>query len=77
VIQDAGTEEPATPLLSVVHGNPTTEELAALVAVLAVLDDGAGAVQPSTAPAQWGRPALRVPLVPGPGAWKASALPSP
>ncbi len=64
------------PLLRVVRGDPSDEEVAALTAVLA-----AAASQPEpepTAPrSAWGDPAhrLRVPLRPGPGAWRASALP--
>lgn len=64
------------PLLRVVRGEPSDEELAALTAVVA-----AAASQPEPeAPAPrsaWADPAhrLRAPLRPGPGAWRASALP--
>ena len=59
--------------LRVVSGQPTPEELAALVVVLS-------AQPPPEAPASRARPsgwadrgsALRAPLVPGPGAWRAS-----
>ena len=62
--------------LRVVSGQPTPEELAALVVVLSAR---AGAEAPAT-PAAATRPsgwadrgsALRAPLVPGPGAWRAS-----
>jgi hypothetical protein len=62
------------PLLRVVRGNPTPEELAALIAV--VTARGAGG-EPEPAPVRplWGRPILRAPLHAGPGAWRASALP--
>lgn len=64
------------PLLRVVRGEPSDEELAALTAVLA-----AAGSQPVTEPpaprSVWADPAhrLRAPLRPGPGAWRASALP--
>jgi hypothetical protein len=61
------------PLLRVVRGNPSAEELAALVAVVATR---AAAAEPEP-PARplWGRPGLRPVLTPGPGAWRASGLP--
>jgi Acyl-CoA carboxylase epsilon subunit len=63
-----------TPLLRVVRGEPTAEELAALVAVLAAR---AGA-EPPPEPLRsaWADPArqLFAPRV-GPGAWRRSALP--
>jgi hypothetical protein len=67
------------PLLRVLRGEPTDEELAALV--VALLARGA----PATAPgAEAGPPSgwrdrtatLRAPLPAGPGAWRASALPA-
>lgn len=64
------------PLLRVVRGEPSDEELAALTAVIA-----AAASQPAPEPpaprSAWADPAhrLRTPLRPGPGAWRASALP--
>ena len=65
---------PARPLLRVVRGDPSAEELAALVAVLAArASTPAPAATP--APSLWGRPVLRSPLHPGPGAWRASGLP--
>jgi hypothetical protein len=65
------------PLLRVVRGNPSAEELAALVAVVATR---ASAVDPEPAVRPlWGRPVLRpsltAALIPGPGAWRASGLP--
>jgi hypothetical protein len=66
---------PARPLLRVVRGNPTPEELAA---VLAVVTSRGSAPEPAPAPpSRWAsrRAALRRPLVPGPGAWRASGLP--
>lgn len=78
----AGTDdgEAVRPLLRVIRGGePTAEETAALVTVLASLAAraGAGAAEP-TPPSRWAsrRSALRQPLHPGPGAWVASARPS-
>jgi hypothetical protein len=68
--------DPGRPLLRVVRGTPTREELAAVVAVLA-----AGSAAPAAAPPApagrplWAVPVLRAPLAPGPGAWRASGLP--
>ena len=65
------------PELRVVRGDPTPEEVAALVEALTA----AAAAAPAAAPARrhpgWGDRAsmLRRPLYPGPGAWRASGLP--
>ncbi|HYP45130.1 MAG TPA: acyl-CoA carboxylase subunit epsilon [Propionibacteriaceae bacterium] len=66
-----------TPLFSVVRGTPTDEELAALVAVLSARtgagQTGAGPAEPPTTSgwsAYWR--AVRAPLRPGPGAWRAA-----
>ena len=72
---EADVVEPARPLLRVVRGNPTPEELAALVAVVA---SRGGAAEPEpTPPSLWASRAagLRRPLWPGRGAWRASGLP--
>jgi hypothetical protein len=63
------------PILRVVRGNPTPEELAALLAVVA-----ARPAPPTATPRTrtlWNDRAalLRRPLHPGPTAWRASALP--
>ena len=70
-----GTPEqaPARPLLRVVRGEPTAEELAALVAV--VLARGAAEEPAPAARPLWAVPALRGHLPHGPGAWRASGLP--
>jgi len=64
------------PLLRVVTGDPTPEELAALVAVVASLGGPAGPAPRRTpvwnAPARLQRRVLRH----GSGAWRASGLPS-
>jgi hypothetical protein len=65
--------EQVQPLLRVVRGDPTPEELAALIAV--VSSRGGGLDEPAPQRSLWGRPSLRQPLATGPGAWKASSLP--
>ena len=69
------SEEAARPVLRVVRGDPTPEELAALVAVLAARsgDEPAPAPEPRSL---WRDPAalVRRPLAPGRGAWRASGL---
>ncbi|WP_018333944.1 acyl-CoA carboxylase epsilon subunit [Actinomycetospora chiangmaiensis] len=70
-------EAPARPVLRIVRGDPSPEELAALTAVLAAASGGGGA-EPEAGPTSvWTeRSALvRRPVHPGPGAWRASALP--
>jgi hypothetical protein len=66
---------PARPLLQVVRGEPSPHELAALVAVLAARAGAPAAPQPRPVRSLWATPVLRTPLSPGPGAWRASALP--
>ncbi|OLT12182.1 acetyl-CoA carboxylase biotin carboxyl carrier protein subunit [Pseudonocardia sp. CNS-139] len=69
------TPEERRALFRVVRGGPTDDEVAALAVVLAAR----AAARPAApaAPDRWSDPAtrLRVPLRPGPGAWRASALP--
>jgi hypothetical protein len=70
--------QPARPLLRVVRGDATPEEIAALVAVLAARgsDDEAPAPPRSVKNAWSDRSrSLRRPLATGPGAWRASGLP--
>ena len=64
----------ARPLLTVLRGEPTPEQLAALVAVVAAR---ATAEEQAAPPARslWAVPVLRSPLSHGPGAWRASGLP--
>jgi len=47
---------PARPLLRVVSGNPSPEELAALVAVVAAAAAGGGATDEDGAASQWAAP---------------------
>ncbi|MFE3202636.1 acyl-CoA carboxylase subunit epsilon [Embleya sp. NPDC055664] len=66
-------------MIKVVRGEPTPEELAVIVTVVAAKASGGGAPAPApAAPSQWNDPArlVRRPLRPGPGAWQASAWPS-
>jgi len=63
------------PVVRVARGEPTTEELAALVTVLATRSgSAAGPPARPTGPGWADRAALhRRPLHPGPGAWHGSA----
>ena len=76
---DAPPVEPAgatEPVLRVVKGDPTPEELGALVAVVASLG-GPAAPAPRRTPV-WNAPSRlqRRVLRAGPGAWRGSGLPS-
>jgi hypothetical protein len=66
----------AKPALRVVKGDPTPEELAALVAVVAARRADVAEPPPRRRPV-WGHPsgAMRRPHRAGPGAWRASSLP--
>ena len=68
-------EEQQRPLLRVVKGDATPEEVAALVAVVAAL--GAPGEPPRRRTPEWSahRRKVRVTLRRGPGAWRASGLP--
>jgi hypothetical protein len=70
------SEKQPRPLLRVVRGTPSDEELAALTAVLAAASPH-GTADPPPQGSTWAAPAvrLRTPLHPGPGAWKAAVLP--
>jgi hypothetical protein len=66
------------PLLTVVRGGPTPEQLAALVAVVTARASAAETAAAEVAAAArplWAAPVLRSPLSHGPGAWRASGLP--
>ena len=67
--------EPLPPL-RLVRGDATPEEIAALVAVLSAAG-AAGDPAPPRPRSQWAsrERAVRQPLAPGRGAWRASALP--
>ena len=74
VTEPAETRGPAeAPLLAVVKGQPSAEELAALTAV--VLSLGGAEPAPASTPSvrHWvRRQQLRLAPTPGPGAWKRS-----
>jgi hypothetical protein len=69
------TEEPVErPLLRIVRGEPTAEELAALIAVLSAR--GGAAPAPEPVRSAWGRPGsgVRGALATHAGAWRESGL---
>lgn len=71
-------QAPTTPLLRVVKGDPTAEELAALVAVVAARNAAAAAAASASTPkprSEWGHPVRlhRGPHRVGPGQWRASS----
>jgi hypothetical protein len=71
--QDPAAESPETPLLSVLKGNPTPEELAALTAVVASLSTPAAPAAAKPTVRHWvRRQRLRLDPTPGPGAWRRS-----
>lgn len=66
-------ETPQRPMLRIVRGDPSPEELAALTVVLAAASGGGG--EPDAGPTtSWADRAslVRRPVHPGPGAWVAS-----
>ena len=66
---------PVRPLLTVVRGEPTAEQLAALTAVVAAkASTGAASAESRPEPSLWLAPVLRQPRSPGAGAWSASGL---
>ena len=71
----AADDASVRPLLTVVRGEPTAEQLAALTAVIAARAAADAGDEPAPVAPLWGRPQLRAPLSPAPGAWRASALP--
>lgn len=70
-----GAGDQAPPFLRIVRGDPTPEELAALVAVLSSL--GGGDPAPPSHTSHWNAPGRlhRVAHPHGPGGWHASGLP--
>ena len=71
---DPAADAPVRPLLRVVRGEPSPEELAALVAVLTARGGAAPAEAPA-APRLWRTPLRPALPLPGPGRWRTSALP--
>ena len=70
------SEQGERPVLRVVRGNPSDEELAALVAVVSAVSAAAEPQKPARRSA-WSsrRNLVREPLAHGPGAWRASGFP--
>jgi hypothetical protein len=73
--ETATNDEPTRPLLRVVRGDATPEEVAALVAVVASMG-AAEAPRPRRVP-EWSarHRRVRTTLAHGPGGWRSSALP--
>jgi Acyl-CoA carboxylase epsilon subunit len=71
------TPEERRAAFRIVRGEPTDEEVAALTVVLAAATASATTTAPAAVRDRWSDPAgrLRVPLHPGPGAWKTSTWP--
>ncbi|HEX4428983.1 MAG TPA: acyl-CoA carboxylase subunit epsilon [Frankiaceae bacterium] len=72
--EDPEAPEVPRPFLRVVRGEPTPEELAALIAVLSVR--GGAAPAPEPVRSAWGRPGsgVRGALPTHPGAWRESGF---
>ena len=69
----AGSAPAGPPVLAVVKGEPTPEELAALTAVVLSLDGGAPAAPAKPGARHWiRRQQLQLAPKPGPGSWKRS-----
>ncbi len=65
------------PVLCVVRGNPSPEDLAVIAAVLSAASQEAGSTADPAPVGTWAAywRQARPPLRPGPGAWRASARP--
>ncbi|MET4590088.1 acyl-CoA carboxylase epsilon subunit [Arthrobacter sp. 754] len=71
--EDVPAEEPAAALFSVVKGQPSAEELAALAAVVLSLSGTEASDTGKPTVRHWvRRQQLRLAPTPGPGAWKRS-----
>ena len=64
------------PILRIVRGDATPEEVAALVAVIASMSGGQAPARPKPR-STWADPSrrMRTTLPHGPGAWRASGMP--
>jgi hypothetical protein len=64
------------PMLKIVKGDPTPEELAALVAVISSIGSGTPAPPERRTP-EWSahHRKVRATFAPGPGGWRSSGLP--
>jgi hypothetical protein len=65
------------PALTIVSGRPSPEETAAVAVVLSVVTVPPSAAVTHTTGSEWAARArlMRTAVTPGPGAWRASALP--
>ena len=70
-------DDSTRPVLRLVKGNATEEEVAALVTVLSALGTTSGS-KPKRPPSEWSarHRKVRVSLPHGPGGWRSSGLPS-
>jgi hypothetical protein len=68
---------PAWPVLRIVKGDPTPEEIAALVTVLSARTAAVGGEEPPPRRSEWAghERRMRRPVHPSPGGWRASAFP--
>jgi hypothetical protein len=75
--QTGTSETTATPLLSVLHGDPSDEELAALVAVITARRAAGADRPPPSDSSAWSAPSrrLRPPMYPGGDGWWRSSNP--
>jgi hypothetical protein len=76
--EDAALAAGPRPLLSVLRGEPTPEELAAVIVVLTARSSGTDRAPARQRPGSaWTAKSrmLRPPLTAAPGAWRASGLP--
>ncbi|MFC5063707.1 acyl-CoA carboxylase subunit epsilon [Actinomycetospora atypica] len=73
---DEAVETPR-PVLRIVRGDPSPEEVAALTAVIAAASGGGGEPADTGPRSAWTEreSLVRRPLTPGPGAWRMSAWP--
>jgi len=71
------TNDEGRPVLRVIRGDATPEEIAALLAVVTARARAVAEPPPRRATAAWSDRALtmRAPAAPGPEAWRASAWP--
>jgi hypothetical protein len=77
-VNDGGaTPEERRALFRIVRGEPSDEEVAAVTVVLAAAAAGPATSSRPRVVDRWSDPVtrLRVPLHPGPGAWRASGWP--
>ena len=74
---DDSTPEERRALFRVVRGGPSDAELAAVAVVLAAAASSSGDEPAATTRDRWSDPAAlrRVPLNPGPGAWRTTYWP--